>query len=198
MSPSTLEFALDNIHNHRWHFHPAELIKISHEFNTQLLFQNAFERLVKTPLRNLSNDHIHMLGFDNFITLVRLKEAAEEHQHLVACEPPLIEAHHDSCTDNMLCSDDWYAVWWNIMGRSLLDARNPLLWDEAVKRLEKAEFGEMGDECKRTMLDLVSEGTGFAHPDVLIHTKAAALAQNIVEDGEEDEIMHNMEPSRRT
>jgi hypothetical protein len=94
-----------------------------------------------------------------FVVVAQLRDILEEHRRIIAAEPPSIVKHAEDCTNAQDCSRDWYTVWWSGMGRMLLDGRNPLSFEEALKRFEHLQFGEMAEGCKAEMLSIVKEGT---------------------------------------
>ncbi|KAI5988896.1 hypothetical protein EDC04DRAFT_2588586, partial [Pisolithus marmoratus] len=59
--------------------------------------------------------------------------------------------HASNCSDKQACAEDWQAVWWNGMGRLLLDARNPQPFNDAFERFWDLEFGRVGTDCKKAM-----------------------------------------------
>jgi len=90
------------------------------------------------------------MGLDVFITLVYLKALLDEHCRIVAAEPPAMQ-HAPNCQNHEGCAEDWRAVWWNGMGRLLLDARNPQPFDDVFKCFKSLEFGRVADDCKNVM-----------------------------------------------
>lgn len=112
------------------------------------------------PLRELTLADGQMMGAVPLLIVAKAKENIHLHHHNIACNPPEV-THSMECTDPTSCSDDWKAVWWNEMGRSLMDAENPLSWAEAVKRFRKAEFGRMGDKCRDDIMNEIALGNGF-------------------------------------
>jgi hypothetical protein len=61
----------------------------------------------------------------------------------------------------MSCAQDWLAVWGNGMGRFLLDGRHLLSYDDAFKRFQLLQFGEVSNSCKLGMFHFINEGEGF-------------------------------------
>jgi hypothetical protein len=167
MSPQTRALALAHIKARSFYFRPAKLIEISYEYQTKTLFPAAFQHLATTSLRALRKEDVNMMGISVYVALARLKEAIQEHCCILAAEPPKFDPngprHHSTCIDNTACARDWHAVWWNGMGRFLLDGRNPLTWAESVKQFERLEIGEMNPLCHSTMITLVHEGEGNGH-----------------------------------
>ena len=94
------------------------------------------------------------MGLDIFITLVYLKALLDEHCRIVAAEPPVMQ-HAPNCQNHEGCAEDWWAVWWNGMGRLLLDTRNPQPFDDAFKCFKSLEFGQVADDCKNVMFTQV-------------------------------------------
>jgi hypothetical protein len=163
----------------KFHFHPAKLIQLCFEFRTIYFFNSAFSRLVETRLHELTLEHRAMIGPEVMQAVAETKEALEEHRRIVASEPPIISTHSPDCHDHEQCSNDWYAVWWNGMGRFLLDGRNPLSYDEAFRRFEVLKFGRMGDGCKDDMLKLVKDGLGFAHGYTCVDSVTSRLLNKL-------------------
>jgi len=181
VSQNFKQFTIDQIKARSFHFDPTELISLSHKHQTRELFKRPFERLVNTPLYELNGAQIRQMGFDTFIALTKVKESIAEHRRILACEPPIIKEHCKECTDHVQCEEDWYAVWWNGMGRFLLDGRHLLPWSEAVQRFKDMKFGEMNDGCRRKMLEEVESGTVAYARDKLAEKIAKILADKITE-----------------
>ena len=109
------------------------------------------------------------LGPDIFSSLALAKAVLDEHCRIVAAEEPHILTHTDDCQLPSACEADWHGVWWNGMGRYLLDGRNPQPYDDAVRRFKsEMEFGCMGKGCKEAMFQLIDEGTAFKRADYFI------------------------------
>jgi hypothetical protein len=179
MSDSAQLFAIHGIHTRRWHFHPAQLIQLCFEFKIRTFFEFAFAQLVGLRFHELTVEHRKMIGPQVLLAVAEVKEALNEHKHIIAAEPPIITFHASDCRDPTRCNEDWYAIWWNGMGRFLLDGRNPLSYDEAVKRFEILDFGEMGDGCKRDMLTVVKDGVGFRHANRCVEVVGTQLAESL-------------------
>ena len=134
-----------------------------------MLFRRAFRDLINLSLTQLSKAHRSLIGSDLFMSLALAKAVLDEHCRIIAAEEPRILKHADNCQDPMACEVDWHGVWWNGMGRYLLDGRNPQPYDEAVRRFRlEAEFGRMGKGCKEKMFRLMDDGTAFRHADIFI------------------------------
>ena len=176
---STRNYAIHNIQHRKYHFHPAQLIQLCYEFKTPVFFESAFSRLVETRFHELTAEHKQMMGPQVFQAVAETKEILDEHKRIIACEPPIITTHARDCHDHNKCNDDWYAVWWNGMGRLILDGRNPLTFDEAFKRFEVLKFGRMSDGCKKDMLRLVKGGMGFSHSFTCIQSIGSKLAATL-------------------
>ena len=94
------------------------------------------------------------MGYDVFTMLVYVKALLDEQCHIFAAEPPVMQ-HAANCQDRDGCIEDWRAIWWNGMGRLLLDARNPQPFHDAFNRFQCLEFGRVGEDCKQLMLSQV-------------------------------------------
>ena len=94
------------------------------------------------------------MGMDAYAAFIYVKTRLDAYTRTVAAEsPPMV--HTDSCPDPKGCAEDWVAVWWNGMGRLLLDAKNPHPFDEALDRFRLLQFGRIGEDCKRHMFSNV-------------------------------------------
>ncbi|OAX37998.1 hypothetical protein K503DRAFT_770914, partial [Rhizopogon vinicolor AM-OR11-026] len=51
--------------------------------------------------------------------------------------------HASNCREPVGCDEDWHAIWWNGMGRFLLDGRNPQPYGDAVKCFKNMQFGRV-------------------------------------------------------
>ncbi|KAI6103999.1 hypothetical protein EDD16DRAFT_1714922 [Pisolithus croceorrhizus] len=153
-SSFTHDFVISRIKQRHYLFHPSELIHISINYEIPDLFTLGFNRLVQTPWTDIENIHRDYMGSEVFTTLVYVKALLDEHCRIVAAEPPLMQ-HAPNCPNKQACTEDWRAVWWNGMGRLLLDARNPQPFDEAFERFRLLEFGRVGSDCKKVMFTQV-------------------------------------------
>ncbi|KAF8952072.1 hypothetical protein BDZ97DRAFT_2077812 [Flammula alnicola] len=180
VSPSTREYAIDQIQGKCFSFEPSELIGLSYQYHTRVFFRGAFERLVKTPFHSLSDEEVKIIGFENLFIIAKVKESVQEHHRIMATEPAQIR-HHRDCANNARCEEDWYAIWWNGIGRLLLDGRNVLPWDEVVSRFEKLSFGEVGEGCRRETINQLKLGEGYRHGDTLMRKVGDELAMKIKE-----------------
>jgi len=103
-----------------------------------------------------------------------------EHWRIIATEPPIIDIHALDCVDHVQCEKDWWAVWWNGMGRFLLDGCNTQSWNVAVEQFQLLPFGKMTEGCKEHIMAVVLWGTGFAHAETLVSNLGALLADALV------------------
>ncbi|KAJ7923267.1 hypothetical protein B0H13DRAFT_2316646 [Mycena leptocephala] len=150
------------------YFPPTQLIYLSYEYKTKAFFAVAFQRLISSSLRNLEKQDLIWMGFAVYEALARLKEAVQQHRCILAAEAPEFDPvhgpqHEPGCKDNAACSQDWRAVWWNGMGRFLLDGRNPLT-------------------CRVKMLDFVHGEEGNGHVYSMIDGVSNKLIGGIIED----------------
>ena len=133
-------------------FHPSKLIYISTEYNLPMLFDRGFSRLCTIPLAKLKECHCLQLRPDVLAAYIRVMGRLDEHRRMVASEPPEMQ-HSKACQDLSGCSEDWRIVWWNGMGRLLLDARNPHSYEDAMNRFKTLKFGRVTGACKQNMFD---------------------------------------------
>lgn len=108
------------------------------------------------------------MGYDVFIALVYAKSALDEHAQIIANEEPVILSHATDRQDPIACEEDWRAVWWNEMGRFLLDGRNPKPFSDAVERFREMQFGRMGAGCQKLMFRILERGVGFRYADAFV------------------------------
>ncbi|KAF8957601.1 hypothetical protein BDZ97DRAFT_1669794, partial [Flammula alnicola] len=181
VSPSTREFALDQIQAHCFHFDAPVLIELSYRYHTRIFFRSAFERLVKMPLHKLTEKEEKLLGDYLMVVVAKVKESILESRQIIACEAPEIKHHYPDCANNVLCESDWYAIWWNGMGRFLLDGRHELSWDEAISRFENMQFGDVGEGCRKAMILQLKQGDAYRQGENLIKITADELASRIQE-----------------
>jgi hypothetical protein len=177
---ATQLYAVHHILSRKWTFHPALLIQAGLEFNNREFFVTGFRRLVQLRFHELTLEHKRMLGPTVFQAMAEVKEVLDEHKRVVAAEPPAVTYHADDCPSHQRCKEDWFAVWWNGMARYLLDGRNPLGYDDAVRRFENLQFGDMGEGCKKHMLDMVKGGSGFRHATQCVEDVCSKLADTMI------------------
>lgn len=179
-----IQYSLHNIDQARFRYHPAELISCCLRFEnntaTRAMFCGAFKRLAGYNLREISPVHERLIGPVVFSALARVLHAVDEHRQIVAAEPPAIDIHTPNCVDHKLCEQDWRGIWWNGMGRFLLDGRNPLPWDAAMSRFQTLQFGRMGEGCKDHVMSMVRDGTAFVHAETLVFDVGNHLARMLI------------------
>ena len=166
--PATRLFAIDHIWDARYSYRPSELIQISFQFHVPKFFKRGFRSLLDMPLKAITKDLRLEMGNDAFVALVYAKSVLDEHTRIIASEEPVVLAHANDCQDAITCQEDWHNVWWNGMGRFLLDGRNPQPFSDAVKHFRKMQFGRMGNGCQKLMFDVLERGVGFQHANVFI------------------------------
>lgn len=164
----TRKFAIEHLWDNRFAYHPAELVHLGCQFNVSKLFLCGFKYLLAIPMKDIRKEHRYLLGSDVFVALVYGKALLDDHTRFVACEEPEMLTHADDCQDSVGCREDWHAIWWNGMGRFLLDARNPQPFEDAVDRFRELKFGRMSPGCKQMMFDVLKHGVAFRHADVFI------------------------------
>ncbi|KAF5321767.1 hypothetical protein D9619_001188 [Psilocybe cf. subviscida] len=159
ISPLLRDTALNHIRARRYEFSLAEIFKICRDLPTRQFVEYAFRRLLELQPRwsLLPADDIQTVGFPVMVAAVQVRDGIETHRRLVAGEPPIL-THAPTCTDTTRCTDDWVQIWWNIIGRYLLEAREDVSWDQAVEKLLQCDFGAMDRLCLQSALDIVKGG----------------------------------------
>ena len=137
------------------------------EYNLVQLFTHSFKRLVKARFDNLTSDEYTSVGPVVWAHILKAQERIQLHRRIVACEPPPM-VHVSACTNNDECADDWKQLWWNGMGRFLLDGRNPQPYRDAIQRFEGMVTGRVSVECWKAMMVLVKTQLAFRHEDKFI------------------------------
>ncbi|KAF8549905.1 hypothetical protein OG21DRAFT_1447278 [Imleria badia] len=176
----TRNFVIDHIWDQRFSYRPAELVQLGCWFSIPKFFHRGFKSLLAMPLKEINREHRLEMGQEVFIALVYAKSALDEHMRLVACEEPVILTHVTDCQDPSACQEDWHNVWWNGMGRFLLDGRNPQPFSDAVERFREMQFGRMSQGCRNLMFQLLDRGTGFRRADLFITEICNGLIQDFL------------------
>lgn len=177
---TTKQFVVNCIEAANWRFHSAELMNLAITFRLPDLFRTAFRRLTDISLTHLTKNHRSMIGSNVFINLALAKAILDRHRRIIAAEEPPILTHADDCQDPPCCEADWHCVWWNGMGRYLLDGRNPQPYEEAVRRFKsETQFGRVGKGCREVMFKLLDEGAAFKHVDRFIDQLCDHLVQEL-------------------
>ena len=135
-------------------FHPSKLIYFGTEYDIPLLLGCRFTRLCEIPLIKIKKRHCLLMRSEVFTAYIQVKTRLDKHCCMVAGEPPEMQ-HSNDCQDLVACSEDWRAIWWNGMGRLLLDARNPHSYDDALERFKSLQFSRVTEACKLYMFDNV-------------------------------------------
>jgi len=177
-SKSAREHALKRFQSHLWHMSPPKLVSISLKYQVKDIFEYAFNRLIRLHMNDLDSN---VLTVPVWMTLAMVKERLDLHRRIVACEPPPM-VHSERCRNQKTCNDDWRQVWWNGMGRFLLDGRNSLSFDDAMRLFQEFEYGSVFRDCWKQMLDFCKQGKAFAHERKLINNTCQELASRLIKE----------------
>lgn len=188
-SKAARDYALDQLESCRQAIHPAKLISISLKYHIKETFQYAFSRLIPLLLNDLD---CNLLTRPVWNTLIRVKEKLDIHRRIVACEPPPM-IHSKRCQDRRSCANDWRQVWWNGMGRSLLDGRNPLSYADAMQQFQQVDYGRVCPDCWRHMLDFCKSEKAFIHERVLIEATSQDLAGRLIKEPLFDDAVYSVD-----
>ncbi|KAL4065546.1 hypothetical protein V8B97DRAFT_1983614 [Scleroderma yunnanense] len=179
-SAHILGFIISCIMEKSYHFHPSELIYFGATYKIQVLFEKGFSHLCEIPLTKIKRSHREQMGMDAYVAYVYVRAHLDEYIRTVAVQWPPVE-HADSCQNHKGCAEDWAAVWWNGMGRLLLDPRNSLSFDDAVDCFKSLQFGQVSDDCKRYMFSKVMHiNVPLAHSHRFITRIRDRLVQKLI------------------
>ncbi|KAG1863037.1 hypothetical protein F4604DRAFT_1929213 [Suillus subluteus] len=149
------------------------------KYNIKDFLPHAFECLVSACINDISDDECHAVGPIVWNTMFKVKERLDVHRRIIACEaPPMV--HTGTCTKQKRFKEDWKQLWWNGMGRFLLDGRNPQPYKDAVERFEKLDIGEINPDCWKAVLFIVKGQSAFDHERKLITRTADNLAKYLI------------------
>jgi len=177
-SNAARSYALQQLKSRHCDICPSNLITIALKYQIKDTFRYGFSKLIPSRLNDLDRN---ILTFPVWITLAMTKERLDIHRRIVACEPPPM-THSKRCRDRRACDNDWRQVWWNGMGRFLLDGRNPLSYTDAMQQFQEFDYGDVCPDCWRQMLDFCKQGKAFAHEPALIDRTARELADRLIVD----------------
>ncbi|KAI6017255.1 hypothetical protein PISMIDRAFT_29524 [Pisolithus microcarpus 441] len=155
------------------------LIKLGHDFHIPQVFSHGFMNLLKIPLKEISKEHHLLIGEEVFVAFVYAKAMLDEHCRIVACEEPVILSHASDCGNLTACQEDWHAVWWNGMGRFLLDGRNLQPFSDAIKHFREMQFGRMGHGCQQLMFQVLNHGVAFRYADTFVKDVCQGLVHDL-------------------
>ncbi|KAH7904391.1 hypothetical protein BJ138DRAFT_1019193 [Hygrophoropsis aurantiaca] len=175
------EWAFDQLYERRFRMDPIQLVSLALKFQSKKIFPHGFRRLTEIRINDISSTSCRDIGNAVWDELINLRELLNVHRHIVACEPPFVQ-HSLFCSDQTTCSEDWRQVWWNGMGRCLLDGRNPQSYREAIERFERMQFGQMNVQCWRDMLHFIKERLAFQRADDLIREKCNELMETFIKE----------------
>lgn len=180
------DYAVQNLQRNRYSLESTRLISLALKFNIKEFLPHAFERLISARINDVSDDECHAVGPIVWNTMFKVKERLDIHRRIIACEaPPMV--HAGTCTKQKRCEEDWKQLWWNGMGRFLLDGRNPQPYKDAVEWFEKLDIGEINPDCWKAVLFTVKGQSAFDHERKLIsHTANNLIKYLIVEPNFED------------
>lgn len=177
------EHAIQQLEARRFSIRPTKLVSLSIEYNITRLFVSAFCRLVKARLDDLTDDEYKAMPPRVWVAILRAQTTVRMHRHIVACEAPAM-VHATSCAHHGYCEQDWKQLWWNGMGRFLLDGRCPQSYKNAIKRFEQMrEIGDISPECWWGMMMKLrdnSASSAFSLEDIFIERTSHNLAQTLI------------------
>ncbi|KAG1726859.1 hypothetical protein EDD22DRAFT_853498 [Suillus occidentalis] len=111
-------------------------------------------------INDINDNEFHAVGSVVWNTMFKVKERLDVHRQIIACEaPPMV--HVGTCTKQKLCEDDWKQLWWNRMGRFLLDGQNPQPYKDAIKHFKKLDIREINLDCWKAVLYIVKACSAF-------------------------------------
>ncbi|KAG2120486.1 uncharacterized protein F5147DRAFT_562476 [Suillus discolor] len=172
-------YAVHHLQRQRYSLEPTQLISLALKYNVKEILPHAIERLVSARINDISDDEFRAVGSVVWNTMFKVKERLDVHRRIIACEaPPMV--HAGTCTKQKLCEDDWKQLWWNGMGRFLLDGRNPQPYKDAVERFEKLDIGEINLDCWKAVLYIVKARSAFDHERKLITRTADDLVKYLI------------------
>lgn len=161
-------------------FQPSEIVHWGVEYGMREFLELGFKRLIETPLTKIERPDRDRMGMTVFLALVDAKAHLDKHDRIVAAEPPEMK-HARNCRNRQGCAEDWRAVWWNVVGRSLLDGRNPWPLDEALKRFKCSQFGRVDDECRQIMFtEVMNVNKPLLHAQRFIRQVTEKLVQMLI------------------
>ncbi|KAL4066458.1 hypothetical protein V8B97DRAFT_2065509, partial [Scleroderma yunnanense] len=162
-----------------WSIDASWLISIALKYHIKDIFHYAFNQMVPRYLNQLGDSDFDHLTEPVWKVLLWVKEQLEFHHHIVACEPPEM-VHSPNCKNGQECNNDWQQLWWNGMGRFLLDGHNPLPYSEVVEQFQGLCYGGVHLDCWRAMLSLIKAGKAFCHEHILIDQTSQGLAELLI------------------
>jgi len=174
------EYAIQHLQRQRFSLEPPQLISLALKYHIKALLPHAFERLVSTRINDISDAERHVIGSVVWNTMIKVKERLDVHRRIVACEAPPTMVHAGTCSMQNKCEEDWKQLWWNGMGRFLLDGRNPQPYKDAVERFEKLDTGGVNYGCWKAMLLVIQGHTAFSHEQKLISRTADNLVKCLI------------------
>lgn len=174
------EFVVSRVFSARYRFHPAQLINIAIKYHVRSVFSFAFQQLAETPITEITHAHRELMGNDVFLNVVYVQAALDHHRRIVAAEEPKILMHSNECHNPTGCNEDWHAIWWNGMGRFLLDGRNAQPYGDAVKCFKKMSFGRVSEGCKEIMFKILDQGVAFQHAEHFVSEACQFLVEKLV------------------
>ncbi|KIJ09215.1 hypothetical protein PAXINDRAFT_17683 [Paxillus involutus ATCC 200175] len=176
------EIAIKEIDDRRTSIRPCHLISISMEYNIGKLFKYAFRRLVKARLDDLMDNEYTMMPLQLWAAILKAQSTLQVHRRIIACESPPM-AHPAGCPDPDDCALDWHQLWWNGMGHSLLDGRNPQSYKDALKRFEElllSDVGKVSPACLHSVMVTVRSGSAFHEEESFIERAAKKWADKLL------------------
>ncbi|KAG1840787.1 hypothetical protein C8R48DRAFT_620727 [Suillus tomentosus] len=182
-------YAVRHLQRQRYSLEPTQLISLALKYNIKDFFPHAFERLVSARINDISDEERHTVGSIVWNTMFKVKERLDVHRRIIACEaPPMV--HAATCMKKTRCEEDWKQLWWNGMGRFLLDGRNPQPYKDAMERFEKLDIGEINLDCWKAVLYTVKAQSAFDHERTLITRTADNLAKCLIVEPSFEDFSH--------
>ncbi|KAG1879193.1 hypothetical protein F4604DRAFT_1579665 [Suillus subluteus] len=113
-------YAVHHLQSQRYSLKLTQLISLTLKYNVKDFLPHAFEQLISARINDISDDECHAVGSIVWNTMFKVKDCLNVHRRIIACEA-LPMMHSGTCMKHKRCEEDWRQLWWNGMGRFLLD-----------------------------------------------------------------------------
>lgn len=137
--------------------------------------------MIEDRLLSIPADQLALLDDTFYKSFTMVKAEYDAHIAKFSLESPIV-VHSETCRDYDRCAADWHQAWYNIVGTALQNGRNPLMWEDAFKRLEKGNFGAMDPGCVAKMLEVANDSEPIVRGRRWVKEQAKELAAKVLED----------------
>jgi hypothetical protein len=128
---------------------PSLWFKLGREHRVSTWLQRAFNSLLSSPMREMSDVDCQRIGLEGLAVLIRARDWINYHRVGISLIPPAIpEQGPSSCPSHDQCLKVWRDTWIKAISPEILNPVTPLLLSTIPDRVRNMRHGGMSRTCK--------------------------------------------------